>query len=58
MANLEEKMDLVDKDMELDEEKESLEQLRAEIDKLLKGLEEFSPEEKIIMDNIERDKRY
>ena len=53
MANLEEKMNQVDKDMELDEEKESVEQLKAEIDKLLKGLEDFTPKEKIIMDNIQ-----
>ena len=30
MANLEEKKDLVDKDMELDEEKENVEQLRTD----------------------------
>lgn len=53
MANLKEMMDMVDGDLDLDEGTEVVEQLKAEIDRMLKGVKEVTPEEKQIMNSIQ-----
>ena len=53
MANLKEMMDMVDGDIDLDEGTEVVEQLKAEIDRMLKGVKEFTHKEKQIMDSIQ-----
>ena len=51
MADLKEMMDMADAD--LDQGTEVVNQLKAEIDRMLKGVKEVTPEEKQIMDSIQ-----
>lgn len=51
MADLKEMMDMADGD--LDKGTEVVNQLKAEIDRMLKGVKEVTPEEKQIMDSIQ-----